>query len=172
MTTSNPKRPPRPLVCPVRAATTPLSARVGMGSGAPVLAADAHRTEQRAHLPDDPGGRPLRPGQPGGHGHVGVRAGCGLAAQRASQWSSRGQHRTVFVHGHPTVWSGSRRRWRSSRPTNDGTVSSARLCAWSSAAYLVGATTVRTRRAARPLSNCRLLRSGRAHAPEAAITEQ
>src|ERR1035437_9057286 len=60
---------------------------------------------------------------------------------------------------------------RSSRPTNDGTVSSARLCAWSSAAYLVGAMTVRTRRAARPLSNCRRLRSGRAHAPEAAITE-
>ena len=61
---------------------------------------------------------------------------------------------------------------RSSRPTNGATVSPARLCAWSSAAYLVGDMTVRTRRAAGPLRSCRLLRSGRAHVPEAAITEQ
>jgi len=40
-----------------------------------------------------------------------------------------------------TAWSRSRRRWRSSRPTNDATVSPARWCAWSSAVYLVGATT-------------------------------
>jgi len=72
----------------------------------------------------------------------------------------------------PTGWSRSRRRRRSSRPMNDATISPARWCAWSSAACLVGAMTVPTRRAARPLSNCRRLRSGRAHAPEAAITEQ
>lgn len=127
MTTSNSKRPPRPLVVLFGLPQHLYRHRWGWVLG--------HRFLQLTHTGRSSGRtyqtilEVVQYDPESQEATVGVRAGCGLAAQRASQWSSRGQHRTVFVHGHPTVWSGSRRRWRSSRPTNDGTVSSARLCA-------------------------------------------